>query len=159
MQQTDYRWLGLCFGGAHFNLGMQLVWNSLCSCVRVYPLCGGSVDLNRDVLRVALSLRKAPSRPWSVLSLHVLWPEENLKRSSAVPCCLQGGCVGSSCIVCVYHLMAYPVPISGVTTGVWAQGAQVYVGSCAVLATFPSTPCTQLQPAVPKVPFHMPGGS
>ena len=36
------------------------------------------------------------------LSLHVLWPDEVLKRSSAVPWCLQGGCVGSSCIVPVY---------------------------------------------------------
>ena len=60
--------------------------------------CSGSVGLNRDVLRVALSLRKAPSHPWFVLSLHVLWPDKKLKQSSAVPCCLQGCCVGSSCI-------------------------------------------------------------
>ena len=40
--------------------------------------------------------------PCSVLSLHVLCPDEYLKRSSAVPCGLHGCCVGSSCIVCVF---------------------------------------------------------
>ena len=32
---------------------------------------------------------------------HVLWPDKNLKRSGAVPGCVRGRCVGSSCIVCV----------------------------------------------------------
>ena len=60
------------------------------------PLCQ-----SREVPRDALSLTKAPSHPWFVLSLHVLWPDENLKQSTSVPYCLESGCVGSSCIVCV----------------------------------------------------------
>ena len=39
---------------------------------------------------------KAPGRPWSVLS-HPCSVTRMFKRSSALPCCLPGRCVGSSC--------------------------------------------------------------
>ena len=68
------------------------------------------MGLNRDVLRVAPSLGNAPGHPGSVLSLHVLWPDENFEAvqcSALLPSGLWCWILMFSVYICVCVSLGY----------------------------------------------------